>query len=640
MLDGLYDFHYTPYFIGVANALDDAAVSEVDLQKAAQIGWTYFLIGYLGKRVDTLPCPIIVLFAKERDGKKFHDEKLVKTIESTPALLERIDVSKARASGNRWDHKSFPGGFLILAASNSPGNLKSTSSVGVVVVEEPDDTATDVRGQGDAISNIEERLKRYPGRKLIVGGTPAVKDISKIEQRVKESDARVLPVRCHDCSEFHVLDWENVSWLSISDDETPHEVYGRAMPETAIYSCPHCGSTWDDYQRQKNVRETVFAAVAAGDRNAGWVPTRPFHGKAGFTDLSELYVCLPGTSLADVVKSFLEAEFLAERGDESKKITFVNQKLGKPYEYSTNTPDAEILKSRGEDYDELTVPRGGLVLTAGIDVQHDRLAVQIWAWGRGEEMWLVYWGELIAKGQTSDKTDPVWGDLDQLLFTPRESADGYSLICEASSIDSGDGMTSDTVYSYVRPRQSKNLMAAKGSSDDYGSREIFAAPRKIDHKKKGHKTKADKHGLQVHIVGTHKAKDLLFSDKGRITLRGNGPGRMHWYRDVRSDFYDQITAEVRVPSKRLRGKMEWQKKAGVRNEGTDCAVLATHAARALRVHTWTEAKWLEREKALKQADLFSAEDPPQQEQKQPQQSQSTKQASRNFVGVEDGEWIR
>lgn len=35
------------------------------------------------------------------------------------------------------------------------------------------------------------------------------------------------------------------------------------------------------------------------------------------------------------------------------------------------------------------MPAGGLFLTAGADVQKDRMEVDVWAWGRGLESWLV-----------------------------------------------------------------------------------------------------------------------------------------------------------------------------------------------------------------------------------------------------------
>lgn len=237
-LHGLYDFYYTPYFLGVAAALDDPAVQEVDLMKAAQIGWTYFLLGFIFKQVINRPCPIMILFAKEGDGKSLHDEKLVPSALANPAVAKLMDVSTAKKSGNRWNHKSFAGGFLKLVASNSPGNVKSTSAVGLAVVEEPDDTSDDVKGQGDAIGLLEERIKRYPGAKMLVGGTPSLKGLSKTEQRLEQTDCRVLPVVCHDCGEAHVLDFANIKWLDADEDAQPHEVYGYALPETAVYAGP------------------------------------------------------------------------------------------------------------------------------------------------------------------------------------------------------------------------------------------------------------------------------------------------------------------------------------------------------------------------------------------------------------------
>lgn len=608
-LAGLYDFYYSPYFLGVAAALDDTSVDEVDLMKAAQLGWTYFLIGYLAKRVDCHPAPLMVLFAKEKDGKAFHDEKLVPALSSTPAMKGVIDVTTSRKAGNRWDLKSYPGGFLKLVGSNSPGNVKSTSSVGVGVVEEPDDTSVDVKRQGDAIGLLEERLKRYIGSKLIVGGTPTIKNLSKTEHRVQESDCRVLPVVCHECGESHVLAWENVSWLDADDDSPVHEVYGRALPDTAVYCCPHCGSGWDDDQRQTNIRNTVFNAVEAGDPLCGWVPTRPFHGKAGFTELSELYACVPGTTLSDVVRDKLKADHLAEKGDLSGLITFTNQKLGRTFEYETAAPDSEELRKRAEDYPELIVPAGGLILTAGVDVQRDRLAVVLRAWGRGMESWLLYWGEFYAKVSTTDTSDPVWKQLDDFLFTPRKHENGFSLIPKAVSIDSG-GHSTEQVYNWVRPRQKRGVMAIKGSSNDYGKREIFSAPRKADYKN-GHKTKAAKFGLQVYQVGTHKAKDLIFGEGGRLSLKGEGPGRMHWFNTVRDDYYEQITGVIKAPSARLGGKLIWHDKPGQPVEAADCEVYALHAAYSQRLHTWKDDRWDHLESQLKQSDLFGATEKPE-----------------------------
>ena len=621
-LPGPYNPDYVPYFWGIFAVLDDVKTRVVVMQKAAQIGWTFGLIGYIGKRIDTEPSPMIVLFPKDGAAREFSDEKFVPAIKATPVLTDKIDVSTSRKSGNRALFKNFPGGFIKLAGSNSVSNVKSTPAP-LVIIEEPDDTSDNVKEQGDAIRLVKERQKRYRNGLMILGGTPSVAGLSRIEEHIKLSDQRVLPITCHDCGEKHVLDFDNVTWITAEEGQA-HPVYAHAKPDTAIYACPHCGSAWDDWQRQQNIINTVKQAAADDDPLYGWVPTVEISGGiVGFKELNELYVCIPGTSLADVVRDYLEAQHDAEKGDQSGLIVFQNSKLGRPYEYQSNAPEVDELADRAEDYEELTIPEGGLALTAGVDVQHDRLAIVIDAYGRDEESWTIYCGEIAAKTNTLDINDPVWKELDKLLFTPRKHARGFTVNISAISIDSSDGQTSDAVYHYVRTRQHHGVMAIKGSSNDYGNREIYSAPRKVDFKTK---TKASKYGLQVYIIGTYKAKDLLVGDHGRITLLGSGAGRMHWYQDIRADFYEQLTSEIKAPHRSVRGKMVWQKRSGVRNEFLDCKVMSLHAARSIKLHAQSPAWWNKLEQKLIQADMFAQqEDKPEAKT---DQKKSTRQRKR------------
>ena len=325
---------------------------------------------------------------------------------------------------------------------------------------------------------------------------------------------------------------------------------------------------------------------------------------AGFMELGELYVCLPGTSLADVVKDYLTARHQSDQGDESLMIKFVNQKLGRAYEYkSADALDEEELWERCEDYGELTAPRGVLIVTAGVDLQHDRIALKIKGWGRDEQSWLLYAGE--EYGDVKDKKNAVWDWLAKMLKAPvPHEVDGVNLVVTASTVDCSDGNTSDAGYSFVRKHQRLGVMAGKGSSNDYGSREIFARPRSVDTKGKKN-TKASKHGLQVYIIGTHKSKDLV---DGRMKLRGSGAGRMHYYnRDqMRADYFRQMTGEIKAPSKTMRNKKIWQPKVGCPVEFWDCEQYALHAARSLGVHIMTDSKWSELEKKILQVDMFAA----------------------------------
>ncbi len=383
---GNYDLNYAPYLYGILNALDDPQIPEIVCMKAAQVAWTTALIAYILKRVDISPSAMIGMFATEKAAIAFSDEKLVPIVKETSRLRGKIDTTSSRKSGNRALHKNFPGGFLKLITSNAISEVKSTPSK-LVFVEEPDDANENVKNQGDSVLLLWERTKRQRNPKRVLGGTPKVKGFSRVERYTLRSDKRVLPIVCHDCGESHVLDFENVKWDSAEREWHPE--YGTALPETAVYACPHCGSAWDDYHRKENIRNTVYRAIEAGDPNAGWIATGEFSGVAGFMELSELYSCLPGAGLADLVKSYLEAEYRSEQGDENAKVVFVNSKLGRPYEFDDDRDDAEGLQKRAEaddesQHDELICPHDGLLLTCGIDVQHDRVELTIRAWGHDE----------------------------------------------------------------------------------------------------------------------------------------------------------------------------------------------------------------------------------------------------------------
>ena len=83
---------------------------------------------------------------------------------------------------------------------------------------------------------------------------------------------------------------ENVSWQN--EEGRNHEIFGDALPETAVYNCPHCGAQWSNELKNR--------AVKHGE----WRATAPFTGIAGFY-INELYSPFPGSSLAEIAKKYL-----------------------------------------------------------------------------------------------------------------------------------------------------------------------------------------------------------------------------------------------------------------------------------------------------------------------------------------------
>ncbi|WP_331253179.1 phage terminase large subunit family protein [Burkholderia cepacia] len=87
---GRYNPNITPWVFGMHDALDDPTVQKVVCMKSAQVAWTDgVLLNYIGKRIDVAPCPMVVMFPKEKTAKKFNLEKFEPMVEVTPRLGKR-----------------------------------------------------------------------------------------------------------------------------------------------------------------------------------------------------------------------------------------------------------------------------------------------------------------------------------------------------------------------------------------------------------------------------------------------------------------------------------------------------------------------------------------------------------------------
>ena len=587
-LPGKYSTLHTPWVPFILDALFDKQVREVWLLKSAGVSHTEGILNnWLGWIIDNDPSGILGVFPKEELATKFVDEKFIPMIKATKRLHKKIDVF-SRKKGNRSLYKKFQGGYLSLTSANVIANLQSTH-LKRAFIEEPDRCVTNSSGQGSPFSSLRDRIKTYPDSKLLGGGSPGIKGLSVTEDEYLTGDQRQFYVPCHDCGESHVLHWNNVIW----DNNSPeyHDIYEHNQPETAGYACPHCGSVWNNTQKNINVRKMTCQA------------TKPFNGTASFY-INALYSAFPGDTIQKLVERYLKAQKKSEEGDQSAMIVFVTTALGLPYEYKGDAPEETALIAREQPYKERTAPLRSLIMTAGIDIQSSgRIAIQIIAAGRGEELWVSYFDEL--HGNVTDKKDPIWDALEAFLTQSFQHESGKQLQLSAISFDSSDGNTSDNVYDFIRAFNRKHpripMMAVKGSSNDYGTKEIFSKPKTPIDTRGKQNTKSSRYGLRVFMVGTHKVKDLIYS---RLKLTGQGAGRIHFYEGIRQDYYMQLLAEIKVPHKTARGKEEYRQKSGVPNEALDTLGYAIHALRSTGFHLYNEARYQKLEQDIMQANLF------------------------------------
>ena len=132
-------------------------------------------------------------------------------------------------------------------------------------------------------------------------------------------------------------------------------------------------------------------------------------------------------------------------------------KLGEPWEdQAGDTVPSDPLMARREDWGE-AMPASVAVLTAGVDLQGDRIEVQILGWGRDEEAWVidyrVLWGE--------PSGPRLWSDLDMVLQATFPHPAGLDLQVRAAAIDTS-GHHTKMAYEFCRNRLARRIWTIKG----------------------------------------------------------------------------------------------------------------------------------------------------------------------------------
>ena len=541
-----------PYQKEPLDAFTDPTVHCIVIESAIQMLKTELILNALGYVIHLDPGPVMVVQFRDTDCETFSKIRLAPMLRDSPVLRGLVSDAKSKSSGNTITHKTFPGGHLRIVASSSPGNL-SALPIRYFFGDEVDKWPASAGPEGDPLTLAEGRMEEFDGiSKEILACSPTVAGESRIDAAYQESDRRVYEVPCPHCGGLQILKWEQVKW----DSAQPTL---EKQAKTARYVCEHCRSEWDDGDRWKAVNQGRYRATA------------PFHGIAGFR-ISAL------NSLKKRLSKYV-LQFLKAQGNTERLKAFVNTVLAETWVEKGEAPEYRLLIERREKYPQGTVPMGGLILTAGVDIQRDRIEVEIMASGRNRETWSVDYR--ILEGRTSEPA--VWSKLTEIVneLFPHES--GAYLPISRMFVDSGDGTMTNDVYAWVRSQPEGRVVAIKGDDRALDRGAPVSQPSPVDALIGG-----KKYGLKIKRIAVSFFKSELYS---RLKLRpptpqerergiAFPPGYCHFPEGVHyeDEHFKQLTAEQLVSRKLKNGrtKLEWRKDG--RNEALDCRNYARAAA--------------------------------------------------------------
>jgi phage terminase large subunit GpA-like protein len=530
------------------NFSPDSPVEISVLRKAAQGAGTEIILNALGSIMHRNQDSTMLVLPTTGAAKKFVRSRLDPMIENCPAVREAVAKPRSRESSNTMSMKEFGGVQLIITGANSGPDLRSYPSK-FALLDEINGYPLDLDGEGSPVDLIIQRTAAFRGRKIGMVSTPTLEEICEITKWHKLGDQRLYQVPCPLCDHMQALVFGEDR---VKDGRLGGLRWPKGEPNKVRYQCESCGDSFEEWRKIEPIAHGV------------WVPEAPGvgGGKIRSYDINALYYPYgwPGNAWQN-----LAAGWEAAHRDPIKRKTFINLKLARPYRDPAEArADARELMARCEAYGP-TIPAEIGTLTAGCDVQANRLEAELVGWGKDEESWSIE--HRVFLGDTSklvsgdpDRPSP-WEMLDSWLAGEWLSELGLPMKISAMCVDAG--YQTHAVSRWCGERFSRKVWATLGRT---GARPIWP--------KKPARSKTTKQPL--FIVGVDSAKENVYA---RLRLTTPGPGFPHFPIGHTQEYFDQLTSEVRIPDYTgPKPKFAWKKKtAGARNEVLDCRTNSYYA---------------------------------------------------------------
>lgn len=537
---GKWSTDLVPFTREIMDACSDPAVWKVVWVKPNQVAGTETANNVIGHRMHAKPSAVLYACENEDKAKAWSTECLAPMLRDTPVLAALVKEPRTRDSGNTIKAKKYPGGHLAIGWATSPATASSRPRE-VVILDEYDAYLPTKEGDYGELAIL--RTDTFEDKLILIVSTPRERlepppgapidapRYSRIEREYEESDKRRYYVPCPHCKHFQTLRWEQVQW----DDE----------PLLAYYIC-------ENEKCRRAIEEEDKTEMLARGR---WQAEKEFRGVAGF-HINKLYS--PFVTWGEVAEKYLKAK---RSGDPSQMRVWINTSLAEGWQDDEKKVETHALVERRENYYG-TVPLGCLVLFCGVDVQANRLELQVRGWGLNNERWAIDY--VIIEGDPAHASTWERLKLQLLRAWPAQQDPKLEFRILATCVDVG--FHGDMVRRFCRENRGLRVFAVRGSQSPVAP--LISRP-----------SLWGRPPIKLFNLGTNVAKDSIFSG---LLVAEPGPGYCHFpIEDQLFDekFFKQLYAEQRKPVKRGGVIVRTYEiiRPGMRNEALDTWVYADGA---------------------------------------------------------------
>lgn len=591
-----------PHMVEPMDWFTEPDCEEIVIVASRQIAKTEYVNNCIGFVIHMDPGPIAYLGEEEGKATAWKKECFDLMVRDTEVLRNLVSDGRGRKSENTKTAATFPAGRLNVLWATSPATV-SSRPIQYLFIDERD--AMGPTKEGDATTIARGSVKTFHGvRKIVTISTPrnrienppdAPPDCPRrtpIETEYHHTDRNKRWLPCPHCGEYQVLSWYDDRCCCPPREEPctlnhGHVGWDKDNPSTAYYVCFNgCIITEDER----------LEILDRGQMR----PEAPYTTKHGLW-INELYSKF--SSLRDMVSAYLDAK----RDPSGEKLkSFENTTLAMGYEKREGEIEIDDLIDLQETYDPSVVPEEVLILVGSVDVQKDRIELEIKGYGVAPTddpdkfSYPQSWGIEYLQIDGDPALPAVWEELKSLKNRTFQTPSGRQLRISAITIDTG--YLAHRVYKFIRQNRGAGFFAVRGANTP--GKPLISKP-----------TEVGDPPVKLWTIGTETAKDSIAN---RLELKDpTSPGFCHYGKHYPEHYFRQLRSEVPdVRYVRGRAFRVWRKiKDWYRNEALDlfvyCEAALAIALRLFKTNLTTLTRKADEERARLEAEsLGPVQGPP------------------------------
>ena len=483
--------------------------------------------------------------------------KLAPLMRSTAVVREQFPQRTNDTMSSILYKERIDGLSRVQISGGGSGSTLSQMSVENMVLDDLSKFENNAFGDPETMS--VSRARAMPAAKILQISTPLIEPGCRISRNFRDGSQEHPYVGCPHCGEMQILEMENF-----------FTNFNPAKLDDAYFSCTTCGGIVElDAHRSQMMRTFEWRAHNPAAAH--------YHQSFYFSVLSPLQT---GEQIS--------REWHKAKGDPASEKTFYNDVFGRAYEMRGDGRPWEELAARAakSHYAVGTVPKGGLILTMGLDVQTDCVHYQVLAHAEHFQRSVVSAGTIEKHISEPD----CQRNLDLLLEQKWPNEFGYSLGISLAALDAN--FSTDDALNYVRRHASSKLIAVRGMPGDTAPR-ISLVKRERDEKR----GTILRYAKRFYNVGVNSFKFSLYKDLAKDSPEA--PGYISFPTGLPDSYFQELVVERRVAHKRLGAAVyHWEKPDRAPNHAMDTFVYASAAAIKYGVNAISDQGWAKRRALL------------------------------------------